>query len=224
MCSPSTETETWTFSDVWFSADRLELSFPACVCHFFQHHGKASAPPLPLPTPKSTLSLDLSFKFYDDGGDSPLSNAYSVSVLSLSLSLSLAWTSSQGAVLYPAHGGMPHRYEEYMSFFDPIKRVVSQVFTSEFNLERELPVSQWGAMIPLPPSYNSSMASISFIFIIKSKTLGLAYKVWSVPIVLVSLLVSCWSCSPLSHGLPQDMCTCYFCLKCSSSSSFLVFT
>ena len=146
------------------------------------------------------------------------------SLFSLSLSLSLAWTSSQGAVLYPAHGGMPHRYEEYMSFFDPIKRVVSQVFTSEFNLERELPVSQWGAMIPLPPSYNSSMASISFIFIIKSKTLGLAYKVWSVPIVLVSLLVSCWSCSPLSHGLPQDMCTCYFCLKCSSSSSFLVFT
>ena len=51
VCSPSTETETWTFSDVWFSADRLELSFPACVCHFFQHHGKASAPPLPLMPP-----------------------------------------------------------------------------------------------------------------------------------------------------------------------------
>ena len=50
--------------------------------------------------------------------------------LSLSLSLSPAWTSSQGAILYPAHGGTPHLYEEYMSFFDPIKRVVSQVLTS----------------------------------------------------------------------------------------------
>ena len=64
------------------------------------------------------------------------------SLFSLSLSLSLAWTSSQGAVLYPVHGGMPHLYEEYISFFDPVKRVVSRVFTSEFDLERELPVSQ----------------------------------------------------------------------------------
>ena len=101
---PSTETETWTFSDVWFSADHLELSFPACVCHFFQHHGKASAPPLPLPTLKSTLSLDLSFKFYDAGGDSPLSNAYSVSVLSLSLSLSL---SVSGLDLLPGSCPLP---------------------------------------------------------------------------------------------------------------------
>ena len=148
------------------------------------------------------------------------------SLCSLSLSLSLS-----GLDLLPGSCPLPRTWRNaspvwriYVFLFDPIKRVVSRVFTSEFNLERELPVLQWGAMIPLPPSLNSSMASISFIFIIKSKTLGLAYKVWSVPIVLVSLLVSCWSCSPLSHGLPQDMCTCYFCLKCSSSSSFLVFT
>ena len=88
MCSPSTETETWTFSDVWFV---LTIS----KSHFLPVSVTASStmvklqPLLSLHPPSSPHSLDLSFKFYGAAGDSPLLNAYSVS-LSLSLSVSLS--------------------------------------------------------------------------------------------------------------------------------------